>query len=392
MRKVIWIREAGHPPVPWPVIDLRLLREDPDRVRASQRARGEDVGLVDALLSADERRRSSSVRFDELRSEQKQLGKLIPKAEGEEKAELLSRTGELSAAVKAADAEQDEAAEETQRLLRQLGNLVHPDVPVGGEEDFTVLETVGAPRDFGAEGFEPKDHLELGQNARRHRRRARRQGVGLALLLPHRRRRAAGAGAGQRGDRAGHRGRLHADADPGAGQAAGHGRHRLPRPGRARTSTTWTRTTSTWSAPPRSRSPAYHMDEIIDAGRLPLRYAAFSPVLPARGGLVRQGHPGHLPRPPVRQGRDVLLRRAGGLRGRAPAAAGVGEAVADRPRAALPGDRCGHRRPGLLRRAQVRLRGVDPDPGQVPRADLHLELHPSSSPAGCPSGCATAST
>ncbi|WP_370420082.1 serine--tRNA ligase [Streptomyces sp. QH1-20] len=146
------------------MIDLRLLREDPDRVRASQRARGEDVDIVDALLSADERRRSSSVRFDELRSEQKALGKLIPKASGDEKAELLKKAGELSAAVKAADAEQDEAAAETQRLLLQIGNLVHPDVPRGGEDDFVVLETVGTPRDFAAEGFEPKDHLELGQS------------------------------------------------------------------------------------------------------------------------------------------------------------------------------------------------------------------------------------
>ncbi|MGR3936567.1 serine--tRNA ligase [Streptomyces sp. BRA346] len=145
------------------MIDLRLLREDPDRVRASQRARGEDVGIVDALLAADERRRSSSVRFDELRSEQKSLGKLVPKASGDEKAELLKKAGELSAAVKAADAEQDAAAEETQTLLRQLGNLVHPDVPVGGEDDFTVLETVGTPRDFAAEGIDPKDHLELGE-------------------------------------------------------------------------------------------------------------------------------------------------------------------------------------------------------------------------------------
>src|ERR687887_2801145 len=99
------------------VIDLRLLREDPDRVRASQRARGEDVALVDALLSADERRRSSGVRFDELRAEQKQLGKLIPKASADEKAELLKRAGELAAAVKAADAAQDEAEEETRQLL-----------------------------------------------------------------------------------------------------------------------------------------------------------------------------------------------------------------------------------------------------------------------------------
>jgi seryl-tRNA synthetase len=145
------------------VIDLRLLREDPDRVRASQRARGEDVALVDSLLSADERRRSSGVRFDELRAEQKALGKLIPKASGDEKAELLKKASQLAADVKAADAERDAAATETQELLQKLGNLVHPDVPVGGEEDFVTLETHGTIRDFAAEGFEPRDHLELGQ-------------------------------------------------------------------------------------------------------------------------------------------------------------------------------------------------------------------------------------
>ncbi|MFF3563909.1 serine--tRNA ligase [Streptomyces sp. NPDC002574] len=145
------------------MIDLRLLREDPDRVRASQRARGEDVGIVDALLSADERRRSSSTRFDELRAEQKTLGKLIPKAQGDERAELLGRAEQLKAAVKAADAEQHEAAEEAQRLLLQLGNIVHPDAPVGGEEDFVVKEVLGTPRDFTAEGFEPKDHIDLGE-------------------------------------------------------------------------------------------------------------------------------------------------------------------------------------------------------------------------------------
>ncbi|MGA5315696.1 serine--tRNA ligase [Streptomyces pseudogriseolus] len=144
------------------MIDLRLLREDPDRVRASQRARGEDVALVDALLSADERRRSSGVRFDELRAEQKSLGKLIGRATGDDKAELLKKAEQLKADVKAADAERDAADTETQELLLKLSNLVHPDVPVGGEEDFVTLETHGSIRDFAAEGFEPKDHLELG--------------------------------------------------------------------------------------------------------------------------------------------------------------------------------------------------------------------------------------
>jgi seryl-tRNA synthetase len=132
-------------------------------VRASQRARGEDVDLVDALLSADERRRSSGSRFDELRNEQKTLGLQIRSAKGDEKAELLQRASTLAAEVKTADAEQSEAKEEADRLVRQLANLIDPAAPIGGEEDFLTLEEIGTPRDFAAEGFEPKDHVELGQ-------------------------------------------------------------------------------------------------------------------------------------------------------------------------------------------------------------------------------------
>jgi len=145
------------------VIDLRVLREDPDRARASQRSRGEDPALVDQVLAADELRRSSAVRFDELRSEQKSHGKRVAQAAGAEKADLIAHGQKLAAEVKAADVAQGEAAEETQRLLLQLSNLVEPGVPEGGEEDFVLLETHGAPRDFAAEGFEPRDHVELGK-------------------------------------------------------------------------------------------------------------------------------------------------------------------------------------------------------------------------------------
>ena len=145
------------------MIDLRELRDDPERFRASQRARGEDPALVDQVLAADERRRSSSLRFDTLRSEQRGLGKQIPKATGEEKAALLERANELAGAVKAADAEQSEAAEEARRLALALSNLVEEGVPEGGEDDYKVLEHVGTPRDFTAEGFEPRDHVELGR-------------------------------------------------------------------------------------------------------------------------------------------------------------------------------------------------------------------------------------
>ncbi|MEC4015812.1 serine--tRNA ligase [Streptomyces sp. H27-D2] len=265
------------------MIDLRLLREDPDRVRASQRARGEDVDVVDALLSADERRRSSGVSFDELRSEQKALGKLIPKASGDEKAELLKKAGELSAAVKAADAAQDEAIADTQRLLLRLGNLVHPDVPVGGEEDFTVLETVGAPRDFAAEGFEPRDHQEIGQllAAIDTERGAKVSGsrfyylTGVGALLELALVNAAIAQATEAGfipmltpalvkPRA-------MEGTGFLGQAAENVYH-LEKDDYYLVGTS------------EVALAAYHMDEIIEADKLPLRYAGFSPCFRREAG------------------------------------------------------------------------------------------------------------
>lgn len=145
------------------MIDAKLLREDPESIRAAQRRRGESEEIVDQLISADERRRASIAAFEAVRGEQKNLGKLIPKAQGEEKQVLLARTKELAAEVKAADAEQGEAAVEFDTLMKTLPNLASADAPEGGEDDFVVLDTVGTPRDFAAEGFEPRDHLELGQ-------------------------------------------------------------------------------------------------------------------------------------------------------------------------------------------------------------------------------------
>ncbi|MFB7849802.1 serine--tRNA ligase [Streptomyces sp. NPDC056053] len=265
------------------MIDLRLLREDPDRVRASQRARGEDVGLVDALLSADELRRSSGVRFDELRSEQKSLGKLIPKASPEERSELLKRAEQLKTEVKAADAAQAEADAEAKSLMLQIGNIVHEDVPVGGEEDFVVLETHGTIRDFGAEGFEPKDHLELGEKlgAIDMERGAKVSGsrfyylTGVGALLELALVNAAIAQATEAGfvpmltpalvrPRA-------MEGTGFLGQAAENVYH-LEKDDFYLVGT--------------SEVPlaAYHMDEIIDAEKLPLRYAGFSPCYRREAG------------------------------------------------------------------------------------------------------------
>ncbi|WP_353952113.1 serine--tRNA ligase [Knoellia sp. S7-12] len=143
------------------MIDLKLLRENPDRVRASQRARGEDESVVDAVLAAEEKRRSSLTAFEQLRAEQKAMGKQVSQAQGDEKQALLARTKEISTQVKLNQTTADEAAEELATLQRSIGNVIEDGVPVGGEDDYVVLETVGAPRDFEAEGFEPKDHLTL---------------------------------------------------------------------------------------------------------------------------------------------------------------------------------------------------------------------------------------
>jgi seryl-tRNA synthetase len=145
------------------VIDPKLLRTDPDRIRRAQQARGESVTLVDDLLRADEARRAAVHAFETLRAEQKDLGKQVSRASGEEKQDLLTRTKQLAADVKAADAVAVKAGEDFDELMKQLPNLVFDDVPLGGEDDFTVVESIGAPRDFEAEGFSPRDHLELGE-------------------------------------------------------------------------------------------------------------------------------------------------------------------------------------------------------------------------------------
>ncbi len=147
------------------MIDLRLLRDNPDVVRASQVARGDDPDLVDTALDADARRRSSLTEFENLRAEQKSLGKKVAQAQGDEKQALLARTKQLAQDVKQHQATATEAEQELDRVLYSIANVIEG-APAGGEEDFVELKQVGARRDFAAEGFEPKDHLELGEGLR----------------------------------------------------------------------------------------------------------------------------------------------------------------------------------------------------------------------------------
>jgi seryl-tRNA synthetase len=129
-------------------------------VRAAQAKRGLSDDVVDRALAADGARRAAITEFEAKRAEQKQLGKLIPRAQGDEKAELLARTKTLAADVKAAEAAQAAAEEEWQAALMSIPNPAADEAPAGGEDDFVVLETIGTPAEF---DFEPRDHIELGR-------------------------------------------------------------------------------------------------------------------------------------------------------------------------------------------------------------------------------------
>jgi seryl-tRNA synthetase len=145
------------------VIDLKTLRENPDAIRHSQKVRGEDVAVVDQLIEADALSRTALSEFETIRAEQNALSKSVGAAKGDEKTALLENAKELANKVKAADTKRSELEAKTREHLLKISNLIDLEAPVGGEEDFKVIEEIGKPRNFKTEGFEPKDHVELGK-------------------------------------------------------------------------------------------------------------------------------------------------------------------------------------------------------------------------------------
>jgi seryl-tRNA synthetase len=265
------------------VIDLRELRDNPERAREAQRRRGASPELVDEILAVDEERRASIALFERLRAEQKALGRQIATASAAEKTDLLARTRTLSASVKEAEAAQDQAEAAYTDVVMQLANLASPDAPAGGEDDYVVLDHIGEPRDFAAEGFEPLDHIELGRRlgAIDIERGAKVSGARFYFLT--------GIGAQLElalvmaaMDRAASWGFVPmvppALVKPRAmegtgflGQAADDVYH-LPKDDLYLVGTS------------EVALAAYHSDEILDGATLPLRYAAFSPCYRREAG------------------------------------------------------------------------------------------------------------
>ena len=142
------------------MLDLRLIRDEPDRVKTELARRGVDAADVDRVLSLDVARRAAQKQVDDLRAEQKRAGKDVARLQGDEKNALLARLKGVSDDIARIGQEMEASAEELRALLMDLPNLPHPDLPSGGEEANVELRTVGEPRTFDAE---PRDHLDIGE-------------------------------------------------------------------------------------------------------------------------------------------------------------------------------------------------------------------------------------
>ena len=142
------------------MIDPQLLRNDPETIKRSQRARGNDESTVDLAIAADEAKRAALGEFETLRAEQNQFGKQVKAASKEEKPALIARAQQLAAEVKAAETRSREAEAAFEAAASRIENIVVEGVPSGGEENFVTLREVGEVPTF---DFEPRDHLELGE-------------------------------------------------------------------------------------------------------------------------------------------------------------------------------------------------------------------------------------
>jgi seryl-tRNA synthetase len=143
------------------MLDLKLIRSDPERVKAGLARRGA-AEAVDELIALDARRRELLPEFEAAMAERKMLSKDIGKAirAGEDATAQKTKVEELKKKVESARDELDKIDDELRNVLLTLPNLPDPDAPDGmTEEDAVVVREVGERPEF---GFEPRDHLEIG--------------------------------------------------------------------------------------------------------------------------------------------------------------------------------------------------------------------------------------
>ena len=141
------------------MIDANLLRDNPEVIKASQRARGASESLVDDAANADAAWRKAQAEFETLRAEQNAKAKLVAGASKEDRAALIAEGQALAAEVKVAEQKANEAQVVLDAAIWKIENVVIDGVPSGGEDDFVVIREEGTKPTF---SFEPRDHVALG--------------------------------------------------------------------------------------------------------------------------------------------------------------------------------------------------------------------------------------
>jgi len=143
------------------MIDANLLRDNPDAIKASQRARGGSEALVDDAVAADISWRKALSDFENLRAEQNAKAKLVAGADKDSRAALIEEGKALAVKVKAAEQSAADAQAKLDEIIWQIENVVIDGVPAGGEDDYVVIREEGTKPSF---KFELRDHVALGEH------------------------------------------------------------------------------------------------------------------------------------------------------------------------------------------------------------------------------------
>ena len=146
------------------MIDIKLLRKDPDLFRDMMKKRGYDPALIDDVLDLDSEWRKVTTKLNELRAKRNEVSKEVAKAkrEGNEERvkELVEEGKTIGQKVKELEEKQRELEEKIEELLLRIPNVPHESVPVGEDETYNVeVRRWGKVREF---DFEPKAHWDLG--------------------------------------------------------------------------------------------------------------------------------------------------------------------------------------------------------------------------------------
>jgi len=143
------------------VLDIKLIRNDPDKVREAMRRRGEEAP-IDEVLALDERRRALVTEVEQLKARRNQVSEEVARAKraGQDASEIIAAVREVSDRIKALDDEIRDVEDRLHQLLLVIPNIPHESVPYGeSDADNVEVRRWGEPRKF---DFEPKPHWEIG--------------------------------------------------------------------------------------------------------------------------------------------------------------------------------------------------------------------------------------